>query len=200
MKLKSLLQELFRWRWDWERDCDSGVEEVPTNPLNTVVIDNYGNPQFSTCLCYSDEVTKEIIYYQAILTFLLRMGKLLFNDRVLDGVEKAETPGLARPLRPSLLLLPSEVHSLEDASTEFYRSMEGHLSAGAEKPAVEFYQLMFPLSLVTLGVEPDSMEEKWTKNIRRRMIGASGFDMWVARMERDEEQIASLLKPGACKY
>lgn len=202
-KLTSMLQNLFNWRWNWERQRNSFVEEVPTNPSKTIVIDHCGNPQFQTCLCYSDEAARDardIIYYQATLTFLLRMGVIFFGENLLDSVDKSAPPNLSQPLRPSPLLLPPEVHSLEEASSEFYRSMEGYLCIGASKSAAEFYGLAFVHSLVTLGVEQDSMEEMWTTSIRRRIFGVSGFDMWAARRERDSGRIASLLKPGSCKY
>lgn len=190
INLRSLLQSLFHWRWKWERHFNITADVIPTDPNNTAVTDNHGNPQFTTCLSYSDLFAREIIYYQAILVFLLRLGKLLLSYNLLDDVDKAAPPSLAQPLRPSPLLLPSDVHSLEDASSEFYRSMEGHLCGGRDKAAVEFYQLMFALSLVTLGVENDSIEAIWTKRIRGRMIGASGFDMWAACRERSIGSIA----------
>jgi hypothetical protein len=79
------------------------------------------------------------------------------------------------------------VHSLGDARSGFLRSVEGHLYNGANRPSAESYQLMFPLSLVTFAIEENSIEWNWTKMIRGRIIGVSGFDMWAAVQERRTE-------------
>jgi len=141
------------------------------------------NPQFRTYLSYSDIAIREIIYYQATLVLLLRISKLILSNDLLNSVNKAPPPDLAQPLHPTPLLRPTEIDSLEDASWEFYRSMEGHLCGRGDQPAAEFYQIMFPLSLVSLGIE-DSIEQTWMKRIRARMMGASRFNLWATGGER----------------
>jgi hypothetical protein len=86
------------------------------------------------------------------------MGTLFFGEHLLDSVDRSAPPSLSQPLSPSPLLLPPEVHSLEDLSSEYYRSMEGHLCISAHKSAAEFYALGLPHSLLTVGVEQDSRE------------------------------------------
>lgn len=127
-----------------------------------------------------------MIYYQATLVFLLRLGKLVLKNHLLDSVDKAAPSGLALPLRSSPLLRPPEVLSLEDTISEFYRSMEGHLCGSVGRPAAESYPLLFALSLVIFGVEKESVEMTWAVMIRERIIRASGLDMWVASRERIE--------------
>lgn len=123
------------------------------------------------------------MYHQATLVLVLRIGKLILSNDLLASVDKAPHPDLAQPLPPTPLLRPTELQSLEDATWEFYRSMEGHL-CGGDQHAAEFYQLMFPLSLVALGIEEGSLEQTWMKKIRTRLMNAAGYNLWATGGDR----------------
>ncbi len=133
---------------------------------------------------------KEIIYYQAALVLVLRIGKLILGSNLLDSVDKAPPSDLPQPLQPTSLLRPTEIESLEDASWEYYRAMEGHLCSRRDQPAAEFYQLMFPLSMVSLGIEAGSIEQTWMNKIRARMLAAFGFNLWAGGGERSGGGVA----------
>jgi len=183
LKLKAMLQNLINWRWKWDHHCHQHTSTGPTDPGNTIITDHHGNPQFRTYLTYSDIAIKEITYYQATLVLVLRMGKLIFSNDILDIVDKAPPANLSQPLQPTPLLRPTEIESLEDASWEFYRSMEGHLCGRGDQPAAEFYGLLFVLTLVSLGIEDDCLEQTWMRRIRSRMMRASGHNLWATAGE-----------------
>jgi hypothetical protein len=184
LKLKAMLQSLFNWRWKWDDHCHSNVTTGPTDPANTVITDQQGNPQFHTYLSFTDIAIKNIMYYQATLVLVLRIGKLILSDDLIESVDKRPPLDLALPLPPTPLLRPTEIDSLEDASWEFYRAMEGHFCSGGDQPAAEFYQLMYPLTLVSHGIEEDSLEQTWMSRIRSRIMKASGYNMWATGGER----------------
>jgi hypothetical protein len=83
------------------------------------------------------------------------MGSQLQLDFFAQNTNRAAPLGITQPISTSPLLLPGNIKSLGDVSSEFYRSMEGCLCAG-EQDAGDWYQLMFSLSMVNVGLDEDS--------------------------------------------
>jgi hypothetical protein len=176
----SILQSLFDWRWEWESLYSNSASEVPVVASNCVVTDVNGKPQWPTMIQYSDHWrTMEIIYYNATLILILRMGKQ-HNWALLSKCSDREPPlGFIRPLLTSPLLRPSDISSLEDVCSEFYRSMECYMFVADKHPGTR-YQLMCTISLVAFGLDESSKEVTWIKNIEKRMIESSTYDFWSA--------------------
>jgi hypothetical protein len=145
----SILQSLFEWHWEWERLYSASAGEAPVVTSNCRVTDVSGKPQWPTMIQYSDHHrTIEIIYYNATLVLVLRMGKK-HRWAVLSEGNDGELPlGFVRPPTASPLLHPSDISSLEDVCSEFYRSIEYYLSVVENHPWTQ-YQLMFTLSFIS---------------------------------------------------
>jgi hypothetical protein len=175
-----ILQSLFDWRWEWERLYSASASEVPVVASNCMVTDVNGKPQWPTVIQYSDHHrTIEIIYYNATLVLVLRMGKKHGWAVLSEGKDREPPLGFVRPSTASPLLRPSDISSLEDACSEFYRSMEYYFSVVEKNPGTQ-YQLMFTLSLVSFGLEEGSKEAAWIMNMKERIIERSTFDFWSA--------------------
>ncbi len=178
LRFISITQDLFNWRWDWERQYSGCAEEVPVF-ASDLVTDEKGDPWYPSLIQFSSrERAMEIIYYDATLIYLFRIARQLQWDFV-ESTGGAPPPEIALPLLASPLLFPSDIHALEDVSSEFYRLIEGCLSA-AGKVVGNLYQLMFALSLVNNGLDEDSLEATWMRRIRSRIVATSGLDLWSA--------------------
>lgn len=176
IQIISILRCLFDWRWDWERQYSGSADEIPVI-ASTSLADENGHPLHPTLILLPNRLCAiEIIYYNATLIYLFRIAKQLQWDFLAESTRAAPLV-ITEPLPASPLLLPSDIQSLEDVSSEFYRSVEGCLY-GAEKSAGEWYQLMFSLFLVNAGLDEGSLEATWMSRIRGRIITTSGLDMW----------------------
>lgn len=119
----------------------------------------------------------DIIYYNATLISLLRLGRGLIGDIFLRSVNSEAPLDLTQPLRSSPLLLPPDIGSIEDVTSEFYRSLEGHMySTGGL--ANESILLSFSTSLASLGTTKGSRDAFLIRELRRKVIGTSGFSIW----------------------
>jgi hypothetical protein len=110
----------------------------------------------------------DIVFYNATLIYQFRIAEQLQWDFLAEHTNRAAPLGIIQPIPASSLLLPRDVLSLEDVSSEFYRSIDGAL-CGAQNAAGDWYRLMFSLSLVNAGLEPGSLEAIWMRRIRGRM-------------------------------
>jgi hypothetical protein len=182
LRFISIFQNLFSWRWDWELQYNGSADEVPVI-VSDLVTDENGNPSYPTLIHFSSRArAMEIIYYNATLIYLFRKARQLQWDFLFESTERAAPPEIAQPLPASPLLLPSDIHALENASSEFYRSIEGCLCVAA-KDAGDWYQLMFALSLVNAGLDEDSLEATWMRRIRKRIIATSSLNIGSAARE-----------------
>lgn len=107
------------------------------------------------------------------------MARQLRWDSVIDSTDRSIPSGILQPLPYTPLLLPIDLNALEDATSEFYCSIEACLTI-APKDAGDWHQLMFALSLVNTGLDEASLEGTWMKRIRRQIVTTSGLDMWAA--------------------
>ena len=140
-KLISAVQELVRWRWQWDAENPGVAYEklVDTTSLSF----DYDGPLFDSVLYFNTlEQATDIILYNTTLQMLAHFYQDFARSCIFEPALSI-WPISTRPLPTNPLILPSESLQFDDTRSELCRCIEYHLlgvhaSSGA-------FALMFPL-------------------------------------------------------
>lgn len=177
-RVLDLLQRLFEWRWAWERVYGGCAYEMVTDPSSSLTLDENGGPLFPTILYYTNPILASCIaFYNAGLIFLSKIAKQQFGEYWWIFVDTGQPSDLARPAQKSVLLLPPDLRSAEDATQELCRSIEFHLSR-EETIASDAFRLVTPLALACNAIPKQSREAKWLRRICDQMSEMTGFQIF----------------------
>ncbi|KAK7513813.1 hypothetical protein IWZ03DRAFT_241887 [Phyllosticta citriasiana] len=178
------LQDLFKWRWEWERQNPDAAHAVPASvePGGPTEI-----PQgLETVLRYKRFIqANEICLYNAVLLWLLRfLGDLCPSEPITSpryyspsaasdssSDEYAElTRKILHETTPTPLLLPGQARTLKQPALEICRSFEFLLENFAHTQDTALAWLM-PLSLAYYVLKDDKPYVEW---VRTKLDGFQG--------------------------
>ena len=137
------LENLMRWRYDWEVANEGMVFEVPNDPATSHTIDSKGQPLYPTLFFFENaSIASEILQFNCTLGATLYLGRTLrdfigipdIHDIMEDGF--ASFPKEARPQSRTPLLLPDEGLRAGELSTQVCRCVEYFLATQQSSIAV----------------------------------------------------------------
>lgn len=173
---QDLLQELFKWRWEWEaRNPDAAHAVEAANGADGLAAIPEG---LETVLRYKKFVqANEICLYNAVLLWLLRFLGDLCPIEPIPGPDSPESDStycstseeyaeLAQKIlydtAPTPLLLPGQARTLKQPALEICRSFEYLLENFAQTEDTALAWLM-PLSLAYYVLKDDKAYVQWIK-------------------------------------
>ena len=171
-KVLNLLLQLDEWRWQWEQNYSNCTFELPART------DILGERRdsciiFPTALHFtSHERAHEVIHYNAILTFLLKLKESLFGEVSIN----LSTPDVhsVHPDKRVLLRLSSAL-TRQIAAVEICRCVEYFLLNAPGSSAALF--VMFALRVADLSFLPQSRESQWISKVCELISDTSGFEV-----------------------
>lgn len=176
LKIVQILDSLFEWRWKWERMHGGHSYKVVTDSNLRLNLDEKGQPLFPTVVYFSDQLlASDIAHYDGALAYILRIAQAVLGDNWSSHVNVGGPSTLTEAT--SVLLLPPDVRSANDAMQELFRLVEFHFS-GEPTVSGDVFRLLFPISLAGKDLPHDSDEERRIRRIRREIADISGFGLF----------------------
>ena len=170
-RLIKTLQELFLWRWEWERSNPEAAYEV-TVDLEAFPRHDSRLPMYETVFHYkSFEPARTMMLYNAALLWILDLAKMWIGEHAIR-LALLPFPIEERPPALNPLTLPNEDLAAANVSQEVCRSAEYHLQEPHFHSGAMF--LMLPLRAVwKLG--QGEKERVWSGWVLRRIADSHGF-------------------------
>lgn len=190
-RIHTFLQDLFIWRWKWQRLHGNLAYEVPVRSSSQLSVDEAGRPIFDTVLYYrSFFPARQLGYYMACIILVLEVAESWgIHDASAQALSSLENIG-DRPATAGPLALPHDGTSRQEAAQEILRSVEYYLQ-GSHRLAGAMH-LLTPLRLASLVVT-DARQVAWLRRITDRMAGCHGFEFSL-RLQ-DVERFSKDCKP-----
>jgi hypothetical protein len=190
-RLIKTLQELFLWRWEWERSNPDGAFEVTACPETLPSCDNL-LPTYENVIRYERfEIAREIMLYNAALLWVFDTANFWVGENAtrlaLSLFPVQERPGASNPLT-----LPHEDLTTAEISREICRSIEYHFQEPHTQSGAMF--LMLPLRTV-LKLGQGAQERLLSERSLRRIGDIHGFGISTSLQHR-MAMAADFEKPG----
>ncbi|KAI4215474.1 MAG: hypothetical protein LQ351_001943 [Letrouitia transgressa] len=176
-KMVTLVQAVLDWRWDWESTYGSSAYLVPCDSSSCIPRDSdTREPLFPTLIYYNDTVlASTLARYNSTLAILLDVAQSVAGDNsFFTRLNREPPPDMPRPIRPSVLHLPTDYLSPYQAAQEVVRSVQYILSSETNISGPALW-LIFSLNLTWKALPPDSELSEWIRKMTKQAAILGGF-------------------------
>lgn len=176
-KMVTLIQAILDWRWEWESTYGSSAYLVPCDSSSCIPRNSdTGEPLFPTHIYYDDIVSASMLArYSSTLALLLDVAQSIAGDNpFFSRLNREPPPDMPRPIRPSVLHLPTDYLSPYQAAQEVVRSVQYTLSSETNISGPALW-LIFSLNLTWKALPPDSELSEWIRKMTKQAAILGGF-------------------------
>ncbi|KAL9047219.1 MAG: hypothetical protein Q9214_000157 [Letrouitia sp. 1 TL-2023] len=173
----TLVQAVLGWRWEWESTYGGSAYLVPCDSSSCIPrSSDTGEPLFPTHIYYDDGMSASTLArYNSTLALLLDVAQSIAGDNsFFSRLNREPPPDMPRPIRPSVLHLPTDYLSPYQAAQEVVRSVQYTLSSDTSISGSALW-LIFSLNLTWKALPPDSELSEWIRKMSKQAAILGGF-------------------------
>jgi hypothetical protein len=175
LRIKSCMENLYRWRVKWEEDFSNTYYPMGLDSLKDLMVVHLETYPLSMAVFFTEPIHGTVIcLYNSMLVILHRALARLPLSVVTTAIPDIPPLGnYYRGLNPKVLLAPGE-GTVEDIVCEICRMVYNQLSSYPGSSGA--LQLMFPLQVAYRNIDPQSPTAEWLSKVISHVADVHGFE------------------------